>query len=310
MAVVVVVLACSFDESNGLAGKLKKLFKKSKKNCDIIWTEHIHPHCETTTEQMCQQMYKDECKEEMTEECSMHYEEVCHTEMLQECMMEYRQDCKTEQIQRCKMEYTTECSSTPHCETIEEEKCSTKYQKICDKDIATPKEVKVVVEKAKEKWKRSLPEDEDEVEGPETQSAHNRKRRFALLKKIFGKKKKVEEVLCHHIPHKHCVMVPVQKCHAVEECWQEPKEECWDEPHEECWQEPEEKCVEVPHETCHQEPRQTCEQVPHRECWQEPHEVCKAVPREHCEYLPKLVAKKKCDQPERFTDRLRKLVTW
>jgi hypothetical protein len=61
---------------------------------------------------------------------------------------------------------------------------------------------------AKEKWKRSLPEDdEDEEVGPETESTHNRKRRFALLKKIFGKKKKAEEVLCHHIPHKHCVMV-------------------------------------------------------------------------------------------------------
>jgi hypothetical protein len=71
--------------------------------------------------QMCQQTYKEKCKEEMIEECSMHYEQVgywqyytmrhhaaqvCHTEMLQECRMAYRQDCKTEQIHRCKMGYT------------------------------------------------------------------------------------------------------------------------------------------------------------------------------------------------------------
>jgi hypothetical protein len=93
-----------------------------------------------------------------------------------------------------------ECSSTPHCETIEEEKCSTTYQKICDKDIATPREVLVKVEKVEE-------EEWEEAAGPETQSTHSRKRRFALLKKIFGKKKKTEEALCHHIPHKHCVMV-------------------------------------------------------------------------------------------------------
>jgi thiamine monophosphate kinase len=52
VAVVLLLAACSFDESDGLAGKLKKLFKKSKKNCDIIWTEQVHPHCETTTEQV------------------------------------------------------------------------------------------------------------------------------------------------------------------------------------------------------------------------------------------------------------------
>ena len=39
-------------------------------------------------------------------------------------------------------------------------------------------------------------------------------------------------------------------------------------------------------------------------------EVCKEVPKEHCEYLPKLVAKKKCEKQKKFVERLRELVSW
>ena len=68
--------------------------------------------------------------------------------------------------------------------------------------------------------------------------------RFQRALELIGLKKKTKENLCHHIPHKHCVMVSfemfhfltnccsflrqvsVEKCHNVEKCWQEPKEIC------------------------------------------------------------------------------------
>merc|ERR550519_2164213 len=131
---------------------------------------------------------------------------------------------------------------------------------------------------------------------------HSRRKRFALLKKLFKKGKKDEE-LCHHIPHHHCVKVPVEKCHDVQKCW--------DEPHQKCWQEPEEKCWDEPKQVCHQEPREKCHQVPHKKCHQVPHEHCTEEPREHCEYPTKLVAKKKCEKEgHKFGDKLKKLLKW
>merc|ERR1719222_1478704 len=104
---------------------------------------------------------------------------------------------------------------------------------------------------------------------------------------LIGLKKKTKENLCHHIPHKHCVMASVEKCHNVEKCWQEPQE----------------KCEQIPQERCWQEPRSKCWQEPHKKCTQVP----KEVPKEHCEYLPKLVAKKKCEKQKKFVEKLKEL---
>ena len=41
-----------------------------------------------------------------------------------------------------------------------------------------------------------------------------------------------------------------------------------------------------------------------------PKEVCKEVAKEHCQYLPKLVAKKKCEKQKKFVEKLRDLVKW
>jgi len=317
-----ILLSC---EGSRLREGFKKLFKREPKKCDIIWTEQVHPHCEITHEKVCEEVYQDECHTDYTEECKETYEEICKTEFLTDCKQEYHEICNTEYSTECKTEYIQECSSHPHCEMVEEEKCSTKYQKICDKDGAAKKVKEWEGEGRKKRHAPTLEEVEAEeierrlgLQGPaypltkEDAVVKSRMRRgdhFQRALELIGLKKKKEK-LCHHIPHKHCVMVSVEKCHNVEKCWQEPKEKCWEEPHERCHQEPHEKCVQVPHEKCWQEPRSKCWQEPHKKCTQVPKEVCKEVAKEHCEYLPKLVAKKKCEKQKKFVEKLRDLVPW
>lgn len=336
-----VLLCC---EGSRLREGFHKLFKREPKKCDIIWTEQIHPHCETTHEKVCEEVYQDECHTEYTEECKKTYEEICKTEFLTDCKQEFQEICNTEYSTECKTEYIQECSSHPHCEMVEEEKCSTKYQKICDNEGAA-KKVKEWEESGR-KQKRHAPSlEEAEVEEIErrldlqgpfpltekdtvvkkfldpppaglgipytvVKSRMRRGDRFQRALELIGLKKKTKENLCHHIPHKHCVMVSVEKCHNVEKCWQEPKEICLEEPQERCHQEPQERCEQIPQEKCWQEPRNKCRQEPHKKCTQVPKEVCKEVAKEHCEYLPKLVAKKKCEKQKKFVDKLKELVSW
>merc|ERR1740128_1469137 len=102
----------------------------------------------------------------------------------------------------------------------------------------------------------------------------------------------------------------VEKCHDVEQCWQEPQENCHQVPHQHCRHEPTERCWDEPSRVCHQEPREACRMVPAQQCHQVAHEVCREEPREHCDYLTKLVPMKKCQKPEEFGAKLRKLVGW
>lgn len=315
-----VLLIC--DGSKLLKG-FKKLFKREPKKCDIIWTEHVHPHCETTVEKVCEDVYQDECHTEYTEECKKTFEEICKTEFLTDCKQEYQEICNTEYSTECRTEYVQECSSHPHCEMVEEEKCSTKYEKICDNDGAAKKVKEWEGEQGiKKRHVRSLEEvDVEEVESrldlqgpyslrdPLVKNRMRRSAHFLKALKLIGLKKP-EEKICHHIPHKHCAMVTFEKCHNVEKCRQEPKETCYEEPRERCHQEPQERCEQIPQEKCWQEPRNDCRSVPERKCTQVLKEVCKDVPKEHCEYLPKLVAKKKCEKQKKFVDKLKDMVKW
>jgi len=294
----------------------KKIFKREPKKCDIIWTEQVVPQCETTNEKVCEEVYEDDCHTEFTEECKETFEEMCKTEFVTECKQEYEEICNTEYSKQCKTEYTQECTLHPHCEMVEEEACSTTYEKVCDNHDAA-KMLKEWNGMAK-KQKRHAPVAErlDAPEGgldviEEGDVAKKRMRRGDHLQRVLelvGMKKKEE--LCHHIPQKHCVIVPVERCHNVQECWQKPEERCWEEPTQTCHQEPRENCVQVPSQRCWQEPQTKCWQEPHKRCTQVLNEVCKEVPKEHCEYLPKLVAKKKCEKQKKFVERLRELVSW
>jgi len=316
-----VLLCC---DGSRLREGFKKLFKREPKKCDIIWAEQVHPHCETTYEKVCEEVYQDECHTEYTEECKKTYEEICQTEFLTDCKQEFQEICNTEFSTECKTEYIQECSSHPHCEMVEEEKCSTKYEKICDNDSAAKKVKEWEGKGRKKRHAPSLEEVEAEqierklgLQGPYpltkkaavVKSRMRRSDHFQRALELIGLKK-TKENLCHHIPHKHCVMASVEKCHNVEKCWQEPKEKCQEEPHQRCHQEPQERCEQIPQERCWQEPRSKCWQEPHKKCTQVPKEVCKEVPKEHCEYLPKLVAKKKCEKQKKFAEKLKELVTW
>ena len=326
--VLTLLLSVCLDDVGGFK-HLKKLFgkKDTVKECDIVWTEHVHPHCETTEEKVCETVYEDVCTVEYISQCRQIHEPVCHTDYTTECKTSYSQKCETEHSQQCKTEYSQACSSYPKCWEVEEEKCSVKYQKICTADLAMPEPVKpkeqpekrwkrsvhklkrTLVKKAQKKselvhallQKRSVPtlQKLPEPVFPEEQDEEKiRTKRFAhhLLKKLVSKKSEdnEKEELCHHVPHKHCVVVPVEKCEDVEECHDVPEEKCWQEPQERCWEEPQEECWQEPRETCNQEARQVCEEKPQETCNQVPREQCSQVPREHCEYLPKLVAKKQC----------------
>ena len=121
------------------------------------------------------------------------------------------------------------CDSTPHCKTVEEEKCSTKYQKICDPGLLEGADLKVVEEQRGEAKKIFSPVFEPspekgrkrrEVEPEAEVEQGGRRKRHALIKKLFdfiGDKKKKEE-LCHHVPHKHCVKVALSPLASAHWC--------------------------------------------------------------------------------------------
>ena len=121
----VVLFSC---EASRLRDGFNKLFKREPKKCDIIWTEQVHPHCETTYEevsgkcfkargnrsiiidaasmmQVCEESYQDECHTTFTEECKDAYEEICKTEFFTDCKQEYHEVCDTEYLTECKTEY-------------------------------------------------------------------------------------------------------------------------------------------------------------------------------------------------------------
>eukprot|EP00092_Neocalanus_flemingeri_P066369 GFUD01080834.1.p1 GENE.GFUD01080834.1~~GFUD01080834.1.p1 ORF type:complete len:317 (-),score=31.28 GFUD01080834.1:105-1055(-) len=101
---------------------------------------------------------------------------------------------------------------------------------------------------------------------------------------------------CHDVPHQQCTWEPVEKCHDVVECHDEPATWCKNVPHEKCWDEPHERCWDEPQEKCWDEPREKCWEEPHEKCWQEPHEKCWEVPHENCEDVIVKVAKKWCEE--------------
>ena len=116
------------------------------------------------------------------------------------------------------------CSSYPKCWEVEEEKCSVKYQKICTADLAMPEPVYPEEQQEKTRTKRSdlqhLQKKHHYLQKQKDIAHHllskreTRTKRFAhhLLKKLVSTKvggddEKDKEELCHHVPHKHCVVV-------------------------------------------------------------------------------------------------------
>ena len=79
-----------------------------------------------------------------------------------------------------------ECTSTPHCEIVDEEKCSVTYQKICDDEIHTPnsQNIQELLGKQESKWRRRR-----EVHSGEDHVAVDlktgRERRSLLVKKAL-----------------------------------------------------------------------------------------------------------------------------
>ena len=90
--VLTLLLSFGLDDVGGFK-HLKKLFAKKDpvKECDIVWTEHVHPHCETTEEevrlrcvekdstfllQVCETLYEDECTVEYISQCRQIHEPV------------------------------------------------------------------------------------------------------------------------------------------------------------------------------------------------------------------------------------------
>ena len=51
----VVLFSC---EASRLRDGFNKLFKREPKKCDIIWTEQVHPHCETTYEEVIEKYFR------------------------------------------------------------------------------------------------------------------------------------------------------------------------------------------------------------------------------------------------------------
>ena len=158
-----ILLSC---EGSRLREGFKKLFKREPKKCDIIWTEQVHPHCEITHEKVMhwksgpkfsmkhvvaglrggvpgwvphrlhrgvQGDIRGDLQDRVLDGLQARI-----SRDLQHGILNRVQDwlhpgiwhwLKLFRLQWWDLtsgQYSQECSSHPHCEMVEEEKCSTK----------------------------------------------------------------------------------------------------------------------------------------------------------------------------------------
>eukprot|EP00092_Neocalanus_flemingeri_P003950 GFUD01004252.1.p1 GENE.GFUD01004252.1~~GFUD01004252.1.p1 ORF type:complete len:512 (+),score=59.19 GFUD01004252.1:36-1571(+) len=285
------------------------------RNCKTTWEEHSEPHCSTTYEKKCETEYTTECSIEYTTECKTEHYEKCQTEHVQQCTSETIRQCTTEDKEECWEEVEQVCSRRPSCTTTQVEHCSTVHQRVCperrwnEASLSRKKRggLHLLGKGVTHLAKKLLP-------GLAAAGVINKVGLGALVgkAKLIGGKAAIGGATstggadargsytvqddCHDVPHQQCTWEPVEKCHDVVECHDEPATWCKNVPHEKCWDEPHERCWDEPQEKCWDEPREKCWEEPHEKCWQEPHEKCWEVPHEHCEDVIVKVAKKWCEE--------------
>eukprot|EP00092_Neocalanus_flemingeri_P066368 GFUD01080833.1.p1 GENE.GFUD01080833.1~~GFUD01080833.1.p1 ORF type:complete len:435 (-),score=54.48 GFUD01080833.1:116-1420(-) len=293
-----------------------------ERNCKTTWEEHSEPHCSTTYEKKCETEFTTECSTEYTTECKTELYEQCKTEHVKQCSTETTRQCTTEDKEECWEEAQQVCSSRPSCTTTEVERCSTVHQRVCpekrwnEAPLSRKKRggLHLLGHGVTHLAKKLLP-------GLAAAGVLNKVGLGAIVgkaklvggaAKLIGGKAAIGGATstggadargsytvqddCHDVPHQQCTWEPVEKCHDVVECHDEPATWCKNVPHEKCWDEPHERCWDEAQEKCWDEPREKCWEEPHEKCWQEPHEKCWEVPHEDCEDVIVKVAKKWCEE--------------
>jgi len=128
-----------------------KLFKKFKAldQCEVIWENVKHPHCETSWHQQCDPVIRNECNTEYVEQCVWDTEtkcrteerqqcetkniEFCETEAIQKCIENIEKMCKTEYVEECWEENEKDCKTSQECGTRQDRVCSYSKKWVCDK---------------------------------------------------------------------------------------------------------------------------------------------------------------------------------
>ena len=133
-----------------------KLFKKLKAldQCEVVWENVEHPHCETSWRQKCSPVSRTECDTEYVEKCTEETETQCRTEEVEQCETKHVDFCETEavehcidtvetrceeqQVEECWEELENDCKTKKECGTKLDEVCSTITKWVCDKPKPEP----------------------------------------------------------------------------------------------------------------------------------------------------------------------------
>jgi len=133
-----------------------KFFKKMKalKQCDLVWENVEHPHCETTWDrqctpvsrtecdteyvQKCIQEPKTKCRTDQIEQCETKNIEFCETEAVRKCVPKVERQCRTEDLEECWEEDEQDCKTKKECGTRLDKVCSTIKKWSCDKPKPEP----------------------------------------------------------------------------------------------------------------------------------------------------------------------------
>jgi len=128
-----------------------KLFKKFKAldQCEVIWENVKHPHCETSWTKQCEPVVRNECSTEYVEQCTWDTEtkcrkeerqqcetmhvEFCETEAIQTCVENLETMCKKEFVEECWEENEKDCKVSQECGTRQDQVCSYSKKWVCDK---------------------------------------------------------------------------------------------------------------------------------------------------------------------------------
>jgi len=121
----------------------KKIFKKLRAldQCEVVWEEISHPHCETTWEKECEPWTTEECSIEKVEQCKDVVERNCKVEHKEQCTTEYMEKCETVGLQqceeisqeKCQTDWVDECWEEDQEKCTTKKECSTKNQNVCSK---------------------------------------------------------------------------------------------------------------------------------------------------------------------------------
>ena len=230
---------------------------------------------EESTKNECREWTENKCTTKQRPKCNSWNDRVCNTKYRQECRNWVETDCKETVRNECTSKTRRECKDqkTPIQVPYQEDECTTKKEKRCEKHWEEPS-------KGRKVW----------VDNPATCKFYDTSDCKTVTKYRTETKTSTK---CDNVPYQDCDLVKDLKCNDV------PKQECKDEPWEDCRDVQRENCVQESFQDCREYPRTECKEV-HSKV---PKQVTKQVPIRVCgdqQDLPKQQGMKIIDKRDRI----------